>query len=77
MERKHLRVLVSMFWSGSSTSHLYKTSKDSHCNFDADLNQNNHLSVRHAVNEPDYKWSRNSLGYIDFLLQGLGFVINM
>ena len=38
MTGKHLRVLVSMFWSGSSTSDFYKTIKDSHCNFEVDSN---------------------------------------
>ena len=60
MEGKHLRVLVSVFRSGSSTSDFYKIIKDSHCNFEADSNQNNHLSGRHFADKSDYKWSRNS-----------------
>ena len=66
-----------MFWSGSSTSDLYKIIKDSPCGFQADLNQNNHLPGRHVADESEYKQSRNSQGYIDFLLQSLGFVINL
>ena len=66
MEGKHLRVLVSMFWSGSSTSDFYKIIKDSHCDFEADSNQNNHLSGRHVADESDNKWSRISQVYIDF-----------
>ena len=61
-----LRVLVSMFWSGSSTSDFYKIIKNSHCGFEVDSNQNNHLSGRHVVHESYYKRSRNSQGYIDF-----------
>ena len=53
---------MSMLRSGSSTSDFYKIIKDSHCDFEVDSNQNNHLSGRH---EPDYKRSRNSQGYID------------
>ena len=60
MEGKHLRVLVSMFWSGSSTSDFPKIIKDTHCGFEADSNQNNHLSGRHVADESDYKQSRNS-----------------
>ena len=66
MEQKHLRVLVSVFWSGSSTSDFYKIIKDSHCSFEADSSQNNHLFGRHVADESDCKQSRNSQGYIDF-----------
>ena len=66
MEGKHLRVLVSIFWSGSSTSDFYKIIKDSHCGFEANSNQNNHLSGQHVADESDYKRSRNSQRYIDF-----------
>ena len=66
MEEKHLRVLVSMFWSGSSTSDFHKIIKDSHCGFEADSNQNSHLSGPHVPDESDYKRSRNSQRYIDF-----------
>ena len=66
MEGKHLRVLVSMFWSGSITSDFYKIIKDSHCDFEEDSNQNNHLSGRHVADESDNKWSRISQVYIDF-----------
>ena len=55
-----------MFWSGSSTSDFCKIIKDSHCGFEADSNQNNHLSGRRVADESDYKRSRNSQGYIDF-----------
>ena len=65
MEGKHLRV-VSVFRSGSSTSDFYKIIHDSHCSFEADSNQNNHLSERHVADESDRKRSRNSRGYIDF-----------
>ena len=65
MEGKHLRVLVSMFRSGSSTSDFYKIIKDSHCSFEADSNQNYDLSGRHVADESDCKRSRNSWGYID------------
>ena len=68
MERKHLRVLVSMFWSGSNTSDFYKIIKDSHCSFEADSYQNNHLSERYVADESGYERSRNSQGYIDFAI---------
>ena len=48
MEGKYLQVLVSMFRSGSSTSDFYKITKDSHYDFEADSNQNNHLSGRNV-----------------------------
>ena len=64
MEGKHLRVLVSVFRSGSSTSDFYKIIKDSHCSFGADSHQNNH--GRHVADESDCERSRNSQGYIDF-----------
>ena len=57
---------MSMFWFGSSISDFYKIIKDSHCSFDADSNQNNHLSGRHITDESGYKRSKNSQGYIDF-----------
>ena len=66
MEGKYLRVLVSVFQYGSSTSDNYKIIKDSYCSFDVDSNQNNHLSGRHVADESDCKQSRNSQGYIDF-----------
>ena len=44
MEGKYLRVLVSVFQYGSSTSDNYKIIKDSYCSSDVDSNQNNHLS---------------------------------
>ena len=66
MEGKHLRVLVSMFWSGSSTSDFCKIVEDSHCDFEADSNQNNDLSRRHVADESNNKWSRNSQVCIDF-----------
>ena len=62
---KHLRVLGSVFRSGSNTSDFYKIIKDSRCSFEADSNQNDHLSG-HVADESDCKWSRKSLGYIDF-----------
>ena len=65
MEERHLRVLVSMFQSGSSTLDFYKIIKDSHCSFEADSNQYNNFSGRHDADESDYKRSRNSQGYID------------
>ena len=40
--------------------------KDSHCSFEADSNQNNHLSGRHVADESDYKRSKSSQGHIDF-----------
>ena len=66
MGRKHLRVHVSIFWFGSSISDFYKIIKDSHCSFEADSNQNNHLSGRHVADESDYKRSKSSQGHIDF-----------
>ena len=51
--------------SGSSTSDFYKIIENFHCDFKADSNQNNHLSGRHVADESDYKWSRNSQGYIN------------
>ena len=39
MEGKNLRVLVSIFRSGTSTSDAYRFIKDSHCNFE--MNSNN------------------------------------
>ena len=66
MERKHLRVLVSVFRSGSSTLDFYEIIKDFHCSFEVDSNQNNNLSGRHVADESDCKRSRNSQGYIDF-----------
>ena len=68
MERKHLRVLASMFRSGSSTWDFYKIIKFSHCNFEANSNKNNHLSGRYVAEESDHKWSKNSYGYIDFYI---------
>ena len=59
MDVKHLRVLVSVFWSGSSTSDFHKIIKVSHRSFEADSNQNNHLSGRHVADESDCKLSRN------------------
>ena len=35
-----------------------------------DSNQNNHLSGRHVADESDFKWTRNSQGYIDFSIAG-------
>ena len=70
MDGKDLRVLVSMFQSGFSTSDFYKTIKDSHCSFEADLSG-------HVADESDYKRSRNSQHTLIFLLQSLGFVINL
>ena len=55
-----------VFRSGSSTSDFYKITKDSHCSFEADSNQNNYLFGRHVADELDCKRSRNSQGYIDF-----------
>ena len=49
-------------------SDFYKIIKDSHCGFEADSNQNNHLSGRHVADESDYKRSRNSQGYFDFFI---------
>ena len=66
MEEKHLRVLVVTFWSGSSTSDFYKIIKDSHCDFEVDSIQNNHLSWRYVADKSNYKWSWYSQGYIDF-----------
>ena len=53
--------IVSMF-----RSNFYKNIKDSHCDFEGDSNQNNHLSRRHIADESDYKWSRKNQGYINF-----------
>ena len=66
MEGKHLRVLASVFRSGSSTSDFYKIVKDSHWDFEADSDQNKHLSRRRFADKSGYKRSRNSQGYIDF-----------
>ena len=49
-----LRVLVSSFRFGYSTSDFYKIIKDSHCSFEANSNQNNYLSGRHVADESDY-----------------------
>ena len=70
MDGKDLRVLVFMFLSGFSTSDFYKTIKDSHFSFEADLSG-------HVADESDYKRSRNSQDTLIFLLQSLGFVINL
>ena len=48
------------------SSDFYKIIKDSNRSFEADSNQNNHLSGRHVADESDCKQSRNSQGYIDF-----------
>ena len=63
---KTARVFVPMFWSGSSILDLYNIIKDSHCNFEADSNQNNNLSGQHIADESVYKRFRNSQAYIDF-----------
>ena len=57
MEGKHLRVLVTMFRSGSSTSDFHKITKDSHCSFEADSNQNSqgHIDFSIAESRLDYK----------------------
>ena len=59
---------MSKFRSESSISDFCKIIKHSHCDFETDSNQNNHLSGRHVADESDYKWSRNSQGYIDFTI---------
>ena len=65
MEGKDLGVFASIFQSGSRTYYFYKI-KDSHCDFVADSNQNNDLSGRHVARD-----------ILIFLLQSLGFVINL
>ena len=63
MEGKYLRVLVSV-----CRSDFYKIIKDSNRSFEADSNQNNHLSGRHVADESDCKQSRNTQGYTDFFI---------
>ena len=41
--------------------------------FEADSNQNNRFSARHVADKSDYKWSKNSQGYIDFSIAGSRF----
>ena len=48
---KTARVFVPMFWPGSSILDFYNIIKDSHGKFEADSNQNNHLSWRHIADE--------------------------
>jgi len=57
MERERLRIPVSMFQSGSSTTNLYKIIKDPYNNFASYQNQNNNIFGRHVVDESNHKWS--------------------
>ena len=42
-----------------------------------DSGQNNYLSGRHVADESDYKWTRNSQGYIEISIADLFLVINL
>ena len=78
MEGKYLRVLVSMFWSRSTTSDFYKIIKDSplavlrRIQIRTIIYLNKMLLMSQTINSLEI--ARNTL---IFLLQSLGFLINL
>ena len=49
VERKFIRIPVSLFWTGASTSYFHEIIKNSDSHFEANKHQSNYFSRRHAV----------------------------
>ena len=61
-----LRVLMSMFWSGSSSSNIHETPENPCSNFKEKKHLYNCLPRRFSPDEPDNRGFRNGQGHIDF-----------
>ena len=72
MVRQHIR--ISLPWTPASYKNFNKITKSPNCPLDTSQHSNHYLSRPYVVNGEDV--TRNSHGKI-FLLQHLGFVINL
>ena len=65
------------FWSGPSFSDFHKTSEDPSCLIKEDQCKNNNIFGRHVSNGPNVKKISQAKQTFIFLLQNLGFAINL
>ena len=73
--REPVRVPLPMFWVGTSTAYFRKNIEGTNSYSETNSGQNHNLSRRYATDDTQ-EGAYPSPGYMIFLLQNLGFVIN-
>ena len=70
--RSVIRIPLSMFWSGTSSTNFYKATENPNSNSTKNQNSGHRLPGRYALNEPNNRKPGNGKEHIDFSLTGTG-----
>ena len=64
--REPIRIPMSLFWTRSSTSNIYKIDENPNCHSEANKHKNDYLSGRHVDNESISRGITNEQGHSSF-----------
>ena len=77
LRRLVIRIPVSMFWPGTDSTNFYKATENSNSNSTKNQHSDHRLPGRYALDGPNNRRLNMTRDTLIFLLQQLGFIINL